>query len=198
MKTVRVLHLMQISEVRQHRPIQLGSSLSALDLESFFTPEAEIWCTEDNGYDGVIEREIAIKSSGSWHTMPLFSGEFACSRALECDEVFESSNALLILRSDEIIFVPPGSLAFDHFTGRHGETFGDAGMEAFNAAFELLLRELGADYELCHACAWPDELPDAIVSALRGMDYLRMTKDAVLSLCTQIIADVEAATLQNE
>jgi hypothetical protein len=116
-------------------------------------------------------------------------GENIYVRRVERDEVFDSPKSLLILSPYKITEVV-GDFAQGVLASRHGEEFDDVHNAVFDAAFELLLDELGRDYETCYSRPWPDALPDAITDALRPLDLLVASRDDIMRLADEIIQRV--------
>jgi hypothetical protein len=142
------------------------------------------------GYQDIDEtsyaQDFVVQAPGPWAADPHLRGELIYVRRVEEDEVFDGPKSLLILSPYEITEVT-GDFAQAVFASRHGESFSDAHNAVFDAAFELLLEEVGRDYEQCFARPWPDQLPDAITDVLRPLNLYEVSRVDIMSLAAEII-----------
>ncbi len=102
----------------------------------------------------------------SW---PSLAAEMIWVREVEGHEIFETETSILLLQPYCITELS-GEYARKVFGGQHGQVYQDALAHLRDKAFDRLLQELGADYEECYGCPWPDNLSACILDELDRLD----------------------------
>jgi hypothetical protein len=118
----------------------------------------------------------------------LLCGEYARLRLPGEGEIFDADHGLLIVTPGAVTSIT-GDLGQSVFQ-KHGEEVVDPTLRLFDAAFDLLLREIGRDWEACFGCSWPDELVDIITDVLRSIDLSACDDADVLALAGEVIARI--------